>query len=139
MTDKISKRRRSANMAAIRSKDTTPELAVRRIVHALGYRYRLNRRDLPGKPDLVFGPSRKVIFVHGCFWHLHPKKSCRDARQPKSNQTYWTPKLTRNAERDLQHTTALQALGWRVLVIWDCETRFPVKLTAKVQRFLEHA
>jgi DNA mismatch endonuclease, patch repair protein len=126
-------------MAAIRSKDTTPERIVRRLVTALGYRYRLHRKDLPGKPDLVFGPRRKVIFVHGCFWHLHPKTSCRDARHPKSNTTYWTPKLTRNAERDRQHAASLRALGWRVLIIWDCETKFLVKLTAQIARFLDKA
>ena len=89
MADKISKTRRSANMAAIRSKDTSPELIVRRLVHSLGYRYRLHRHDLPGKPDLVFGPRRKIIFVHGCFWHMHPKANCLDARLPKSNTGYW--------------------------------------------------
>ena len=110
-------------MAAIRSKDTAPERAVRRVVTALGYRYRLNRRDLPGKPDLVFGPRRKVIFVHGCFWHMHPKANCLDARQPKSNTGYWSAKLTRNVARDAENVRKLQALGWRVLIVWDCETK----------------
>ncbi len=136
MTDKISKTRRSANMAAIRSKDTTPELIVRRIVHALGYRYRLHRRDLPGKPDLVFGPRRKVIFVHGCFWHMHPKANCRDARPPKSNTGYWTPKLARNIARDKQRATKLRRAGWRVLVIWECETKDTAKLASRVTKFL---
>jgi DNA mismatch endonuclease, patch repair protein len=137
MTDKLSPTRRSANMAAIRSKDTSPELAVRRLVHALGYRYRLHRRDLPGKPDLVFGPRRKVIFVHGCFWHRHPKSNCHDARSPKSNTDYWGPKLQRNAARDARNIAALRAAGWRVLVIWDCETKDARRLTSVVRRFLE--
>jgi DNA mismatch endonuclease, patch repair protein len=136
MTDTISKSRRSANMAAIRSKDTTPELIVRRLVTALGYRYRLHRRDLPGKPDLVFGPRRKVIFVHGCFWHLHPAKACLDARFPKSNKNYWTPKLNRNAARDQEHVAALRTLGWRVLIIWDCETRNTIKTANRLRNFL---
>lgn len=136
MTDKISKRRRSVNMAAIRSSGTKPELIVRRAVTTLGYRYRLHRKDLPGKPDLVFGPKRKVIFVHGCFWHMHPKAKCPDARLPKSNTAYWSPKLARNVARDRQHAKALKKLGWRVLVIWDCETRDPLKLGVRLTTFL---
>ena len=136
MTDSLSPARRSANMAAIRSKNTAPELIVRRIVHSLGYRYRLHRRDLPGKPDIVFGPARKVIFVHGCFWHMHPKKNCSDARPPKSNTGYWSPKLQRNVARDAEHVTALRKLGWGVLTIWDCETKDDVRLCARVRKFL---
>lgn len=109
---------RSANMRAIRSKDMLPELAVRRLVHKLGYRFRLHRTDLPGKPDLVFGPRRKVIFVHGCFWHSH---GCRAAHVPKSNLKYWLPKLKRNRSRDQDNLDRLSALGWDVLVIWECE------------------
>ncbi len=136
MTDSLSPARRSANMAAIKSKDMMPEMAVRKLVHALGYRYRLHRRDLPGKPDLVFGPRRKVIFVHGCFWHLHPKKNCRDARRPKSNASYWSPKLTRNTTRDAEHVAALRKLGWRVLVIWECQTIDAARLRARLKKFL---
>lgn len=136
MTDKLTPSRRSANMAAIKSKDTTPELAVRRIVSALGYRYRLHRRDLPGKPDLVFGPRRKVIFVHGCFWHMHPKASCLDARAPKSNTGYWTPKLLRNAARDAEHIANLKSLGWRALIIWECETRDEMRISNRISKFL---
>lgn len=123
-------------MAAIKSKDMKPELIVRRIVHALGYRYRLHRKDLPGKPDLVFGPRRKVIFVHGCFWHVHPKSTCLDARAPQSNTGYWSTKLARNVERDAAHIATLKALGWRVLVIWECETRDVATVTRRVRRFL---
>ncbi len=123
-------------MAAIQSKDTKPELIVRRLVHSLGFRYRLHARDLPGKPDLVFRPRRKVIFVHGCFWHLHPDENCLDARKPKSNKSYWGPKLTRNTQRDAEHITVLRARGWRVLVIWECETKKSAHLTKRLIRFL---
>ncbi len=112
-----------------------PEMAVRRMVHAMGYRYRLHRRDLPGKPDLVFGPRRAVIFVHGCFWHQH---NCRDGRQPKSNTGYWGEKLRRNVERDAQVRVALEADGWRVLVIWECETRDPEALKGRLEDFLSN-
>jgi DNA mismatch endonuclease, patch repair protein len=124
-------------MAAIRSKDTKPELIVRRLVHSLGYRYRLHARDLPGKPDLVLRPKRKVIFVHGCFWHLHPDKACLNARKPKSNKSYWGPKLSRNVKRDAEHIAALQADGWRVLVIWECETKVLASLKKRLMKFLK--
>ena len=136
MADKLSPSRRSANMSAIRSANTKPELIVRRLVTALGYRYRLHRKDLPGKPDIVFGPARKVIFVHGCFWHMHPKKNCSDSRAPKSNTGYWSSKLARNAARDRQNRQRLRALGWRVLTIWDCETKDDARLRARVRKFL---
>ena len=125
---------RSANMRAIRSKDMLPELAVRSLVHRLGYRFRLHRSDLPGKPDLVFPSRRKVIFVHGCFWHSH---ECKIAHVPKSNKDYWEPKLGRNRARDLQNVEALKADGWRVLVIWECKTRDARKLGLQLRRFLE--
>jgi len=96
--DKLTAERRSANMRAIRSKGTKPEMRVRRLIHTLGYRYRLHRKDLPGKPDLVFPGRRCVIFVHGCFWHQHA--GCREGRPPRSNSGYWTPKLSRTVERD---------------------------------------
>lgn len=136
MVDKLTPEKRSANMARIRSKNTRPELLVRRMLHAMGYRYRLHRKDLPGKPDLVF-PSRKaVIFVHGCFWHRHPDPSCKDAALPKTRIDYWTPKLTRNAERDKQHIEALEANGWKVLIIWDCETNSD-GLALRLRAFLD--
>jgi DNA mismatch endonuclease, patch repair protein len=124
---------RSANMRAIRSKDMLPELAVRSLVHRLGYRFRLHRSDLPGKPDLVFPSRRKVIFVHGCFWHSH---ECKIAHVPKSNKGYWGPKLARNKARDLQNAEALKAKGWKVLVIWECKTRNERGLSGQVRRFL---
>lgn len=105
-------------MRAVKSKDTTPEIQVRRFVHSLGYRYRLHRKDLPGKPDLVFPKLRKVIFVHGCFWHGH---TCnRGARMPKTNVDYWSTKIDRNRSRDEEHLKSLSVLGWKTLVVWEC-------------------
>lgn len=118
MVDKITPARRSENMRRIKSKGMKPEMVVRRLVHGLGYCYRLHRKDLPGKPDLVFGPRRSVVFVHGCFWHQH---DCRDGRVPSSNREYWELKLARNVERDRKTRQELEAAGWRVLVVWECE------------------
>lgn len=117
--DKLSVEKRSANMRAVRSKDTKPEMLVRRAAHALGYRYRLHRRDLPGKPDLAFIGKRKAIFVHGCFWHQH--EDCREASKPKSNEGYWSPKLARNVERDASNVAALHRAGWQTLIVWECD------------------
>jgi DNA mismatch endonuclease (patch repair protein) len=134
--DKLTPERRSENMRRIKSKDMKPELAVRRLVHGLGFRYRLHRKDLPGKPDLVFGPKRKVIFVHGCFWHGHELEGCLDARKPKSNTGYWNPKLARNKERDAERVTALEADGWKVLTVWECETKNEAAVKKRLRRFL---
>ncbi|MGR3467010.1 MAG: very short patch repair endonuclease [Shimia sp.] len=123
MADKLTPERRSANMAAIRAKGMKPEMAVRRLVHAMGYRYRLHRKDLPGKPDLVFGPRRKVIFVNGCFWHRHEDPDCKIARLPKSRLDYWLPKLERNVARDAAACKALEAAGWDVFEVWECQTK----------------
>jgi DNA mismatch endonuclease (patch repair protein) len=136
MVDTLDQARRSKNMAAIRSQDMKPELAVRKTAHRLGFRYRLHRRDLPGKPDLVFSKYNAVIFVHGCFWHQHPKKDCLDGRAPKSNTHYWAPKLARNIERDAKNQEDLQTMGWRVLVIWECETKDLEALGHRIQQFL---
>ena len=135
--DKLTPEHRSENMRRIKSKDMKPELLVRRMVHAMGYRYRLHRKDLPGKPDLVFGPRRKVIFVHGCFWHGHDDPSCPDRREVKSNQTYWTPKIARNRERDARQQAALKAADWKVLTLWECETRDKEALSARIKDFLQ--
>jgi DNA mismatch endonuclease (patch repair protein) len=124
-------------MRAIRSTGTTPELTVRRLAHALGYRFRLHRKDLPGRPDLAFIARHKVVFVHGCFWHQHPEESCSDARIPKSRTEYWLPKLARNAARDIKHIDDLQAMGWKVLVVWDCETKDPRRLALQLRKFLK--
>lgn len=119
---------RSEIMARIRSKNTTPELAVRQALHAAGLRFRLHRTDLPGRPDIVFPGRRTVVFVHGCFWHSHP--GCKRARIPGTRQEYWVPKLLRNVERDQAAAAALRSAGWRVLIVWECETRLPAALTA---------
>lgn len=126
---------RSANMRAIRSKGMRPELAVRQLVHRMGYRYRLHKKDLPGKPDLVFAPRRKVIFVHGCFWHAH--KNCKVAHTPKSNLEYWRPKLERNQARDEKNIENLAANGWKSLVVWECETKTQETLRNRLLDFLQ--
>lgn len=136
MADKLSAERRSENMRRIRSKGTKPEMLVRRLVHGMGYRYRLHKKGLPGKPDLVFASRRKVIFVHGCFWHGHELDTCLDGRAPKSNTGYWAPKLARNKERDAVNLAALKAAGWQTLVIWECETRDESALAARLRAFL---
>lgn len=123
-------------MAAIRSKDMKPERIVRSLVHGMGYRYRLHRKGLPGKPDLVFGPKRKVIFVHGCFWHQHEDPTCKIARKPKSNLGYWNEKLSRNVNRDQRNQAELEGQGWSVLIIWECETKDAEALKAELKRFL---
>lgn len=121
-------------MRAVKSKNTTPELVVRRMLHSLGYRYRLHRNDLPGKPDLVFGSRKKLIFVHGCFWHGHDCK--RGNRQPKTNAEYWRRKIGRNRERDSETQSALAAAGWNVLIIWECETKDADVLLSHLVDFL---
>lgn len=113
-------------MSRVKSKDTTPELAVRRVAHSLGLRFRLHRKDLPGTPDLVFPKRHVALFVHGCFWHQHPK--CKRARIPGTRREYWVPKLQRNVDRDRKSRKKLKRLGWTVVVIWECQTREPLKL-----------
>lgn len=133
--DIVSSEKRSRMMAGIKGKDTKPELVVRKLVHGMGFRYRLHRKDLPGSPDLVFPRLKKVIFVHGCFWHRHP--GCRFAYTPKSNTRFWLDKLEGNARRDALVLTALDALGWKVLIVWECEVSDLPALTRKVSLFLE--
>lgn len=135
--DKLTPQERSDNMRRIRSKGMKPELDVRRLVHGLGYRYRLHVESLPGKPDLVFPQRRKAILVHGCFWHQHPSGSCKIVRKPKSNKTYWAKKLKDNMTRDARHMTLLRKAGWRVLVIWECQTTNLDALARRVTTFLE--
>ncbi len=125
---------RSALMARVRSKNTRPELIVRRIVHRLGFRYRLHRRDIPGCPDLAFIRKRKLIFVHGCFWHSHP--GCALASMPASRPEYWAPKLERNRVRDEQVLSRLRASGWAVMLVWECETRDTALIADRVISFL---
>lgn len=121
-------------MRAVRGRDTTPEMAVRRMVHGMGYRFRLHRKDLPGRPDLVLPRLRSVIFVNGCFWHRH--EGCRRATLPKANSTFWREKLERNANRDSSNVCALQGAGWNVLVVWECEANDPSRLEQMLRSFL---
>lgn len=132
--DKVSAKKRSSKMAAVRSKDTLPEKIVRQSTHRLGYRYRLHCNRLPGNPDLVFPRLRAVIFIHGCFWHQHLQ--CRRGRLPKSNLDYWRPKLARNVERDITAVSALRSDGWRVMVVWECETKDLKSLKHRLMHFL---
>lgn len=133
--DTLSPKDRSSRMSLVRSKDTAPEMVVRRLTHGMGYRYRLHEKALPGKPDLVFRSRRKVIFVHGCFWHRH--NGCALARLPKSKLEFWIPKLDRNRERDNENLVKLKESGWDVLVIWECETRDAALLRERIREFLE--
>jgi len=133
--DKLDPQRRSENMRRIRSKNTKPEILLRSLLHRQGYRFRVHRKDLPGKPDIVFAGRRKVIFVHGCFWHQHP--GCREGRIPASRQDYWHPKLTRNQARDAAAMESLAGLGWEILFVWECEIeQFPAETLGKVRDFL---
>ena len=132
--DVLTKVERSKVMASVRSRDTKPEIAVRKMTHRMGYRYRLHIRELPGCPDMVFKSRRKVIFVHGCFWHLH--KNCPNNRMPKSRQDYWRPKLERNAERDKQVRNKLRRMGWGSMVAWECQLANPSKLQRRISEFL---
>jgi DNA mismatch endonuclease (patch repair protein) len=121
-------------MQAVRGKDTAPEMVVRRLVHSMGYRYALHAKKLPGKPDLVFVSRRKIIFVHGCFWHKH---NCRHGRiSPDTNTDYWNGKRERNAERDKEQIKSLRKDGWKVLVLWECWTRETESLRKRLEAFL---
>ncbi len=126
MVDIVDPQRRSAIMARIGPRDTTPELAVRSMAHRMGCRSRLHRKDLPGRPDLVFSGQRLAVFVHGCFWHQH--SGCRNATMPKTRPEFWQSKLSGNVERDRRNCEQLERIGWRTLVIWECETEDPARL-----------
>lgn len=134
MTDVVDSAQRSEIMRRVRSKDTGPEMAVRRLVRQLGFGYRLHDKTLPGKPDLVFRGRKKVIFVHGCFWHGHD--CARGARTPKANKAYWQEKIARNAQRDTLNLSAIAAEGWKALVIWECEIKDQESLAHKIKLFL---
>lgn len=125
---------RSRTMRAVKSKNTTPEIVVRKLVHALGFRFRLHGKHLPGSPDIVFPGKSKVIFVHGCFWHGHTCE--RGARVPKTNTTYWIAKVSRNKLRDKNAVCSLRKAGWRQLTVWECELRRPENLKRKIEKFL---
>jgi DNA mismatch endonuclease (patch repair protein) len=121
-------------MRKIKDKNTSPEIAVRRLIRSLGFGYRLYDKYLPGKPDLVFKGRKKVIFIHGCFWHQH--SGCNVSHIPKSNHTYWIPKLQKTKERDKKHRQELESLGWAVLLIWECELREMETLKERILYFL---
>lgn len=125
---------RSLNMAAIRGRDTSPELAVRKILHRLGYRFRLHRSDLPGSPDIVLPRYRTVIFVHGCFWHRHP--GCRFTTNPKTRREFWEDKFRRNVERDSRQQAELSEINWLSIIVWECELREPEVLAKRVEALL---
>ena len=134
MVDTRTREQRRRIMRAVGSRDTVPEWAVRKFLHKLGYRYRLHRKDLPGKPDLVFPARNKVIFVHGCYWHAH---GCRYGRPPKSRLEYWLPKLDENKRRDAEKTKQLETMGWKVLTVWQCETKDMESLALTLCNFLD--
>jgi DNA mismatch endonuclease (patch repair protein) len=133
--DSLSPKERSEIMARVRSKNSRPEMLVRRRVFALGYRYRLHQKSLPGCPDIVFRPRHKVIFVHGCFWHRHAR--CALARMPKSRLDFWKPKLEGNKRRDARNERALARKGWKVLTIWECQLGETERLDLAIRRFLD--
>ena len=133
--DRAPDAQRRRTMRAVKAKDTKPEMIVRRIAFGLGRRFRLHRKDLPGAPDLVFARDRRLIFVHGCFWHGHSCK--RGARTPKANRAYWEAKIARNVARDSATLARLDAMEWRTLVVWECETRDRTTLTARLAKFLD--
>jgi len=138
--DRLTSEQRSEVMSRVRGKDTRPELEVRRAAHALGLRFRLQRRDLPGSPDIVFPKARVAIFVHGCFWHQHP--GCKRASMPATRTEFWQTKLRRNVERDRRAIEALSALGWKTAVIWECETRSKEAICGRLRELFylhEHA
>ncbi len=132
--DTVPADKRSEIMRRIKSKDTKPEIIVRRLVHSLGFRYRLHSKKLPGNPDIVFPKTRKVIFVHGCFWHQHD--GCKSSHIPKTRQEYWVPKLAQTVRRDRESQLKLRELGWDILVIWECGIRDIQRVTEVITKFL---
>ncbi|MSR13234.1 MAG: DNA mismatch endonuclease Vsr [Gammaproteobacteria bacterium] len=135
MIDTLTPSERSARMALVKASNTKPEIAIRKLVYALGYRYRLHDKKLPGTPDLVFSSKKKIIFVHGCFWHRHA--SCKLARLPKSRLGFWLPKLESNRKRDLVSKRALKRMGWQVMIIWECQAGRTTWLGRQLSEFLE--
>ena len=126
MTDSVSPKKRSEIMRSVGSQNTRPEVATRRLLHGLGYRFRIHRRDLPGTPDIVFPSRKKVIFVHGCFWHQHD--GCSKARMPKSRTHFWEEKFRRNRARDVRNVSDLREVGWMAAIVWECEIKRPTRL-----------
>jgi DNA mismatch endonuclease, patch repair protein len=137
MTDVLTKNQRSYCMSRIRGKDTTPEIYVRKIVFSMGYRYRLHVQNMPGSPDLVFPAMKKVIFVNGCFWHLH---KCRLGNVfPNTNRQFWRKKLMNNKARDIKNISLIRRSGWKVLIVWECEIKVPGKIIRRLLRFLSNS
>lgn len=135
MADVLTKEQRRLNMSRVRDKDSHPEKYIRTMIHRLGYRFRLHRRDLPGKPDLVFPSRRKVIFVHGCFWHVH---NCSKGRsEPKTNSEFWLAKRQSNVERDMRNIHSLEEMGWKALIVWECQIKKLPHLDQIIKHFLE--
>lgn len=134
MADKLSAEKRSWNMSRIKGRDTKPEIAIRSLLHRMGYRFRLQRKDLPGKPDIVLPKYKTAIFVHGCFWHAH---GCKDSGIPKTNTEFWQKKLADNVQRDARKQQELQDSEWNVLVIWECQLKHPLELAESLQEALD--
>ena len=134
MTDVFSQEKRSWIMSRVKGRDTKPETLVRSFIFRMGLRFRLHRRDLPGTPDIVLPRHRKVVFVHGCFWHGH--KNCPRSKRPTTNEDFWNSKLDGNMERDKRYLRELRKTGWKVLIVWECETKSPGKLLRKLEGFL---
>ena len=135
MVDHLTKKKRSWNMSRIRSKDTKPEIIVRSLLHGMGYRFRLHGKDLPGKPDIVLPKYKTVIFVHGCFWHRH--KGCKRCTTPSTNKDYWLKKFERNIANDRMYKKMLKIKGWKVIIVWECETKMISKLKKRL-KFQKH-
>lgn len=137
MVDTLTKAERGKRMSLVRGKHTKPETRVRDLLRAMGFRFGLHARDLPGHPDIVFRSRKKVVFVHGCYWHRHAAKTCRLARLPKSRLEFWLPKLESNRLRDRRNQRALRSAGWRFFVVWECQLRHKEQLENRLRRFLE--
>ena len=135
MTDIVSKKRRSEMMSGIKGKDTKPEIATRKMMYKMGLRYRLHRKDLPGKPDIVLGTIKLAIFVHGCFWHRH--NQCKYSYSPKTRVNFWEKKFNDNVKRDINNRLALEELGWKSAVIWECQTKDPDDLKKNILNIIE--
>lgn len=136
MADRFTPEERSRIMAKVKGRNTKPEILVRRLLHRLGYRFRLHRKDIPGKPDIVLPRHRKIILVHGCFWHGH---DCKRGTRPEANADFWNAKIKKNMERDARNTEELRRLGWDVLILWSCEIKDSDKLAERLQCFIEQS
>ena len=135
--DKISPELRSENMRRIRSKNTIPEIRVRKLIYGMGYRYRLHWDKLPCKPDIIFPGRKKVIFVHGCFWHQHSDTNCNYVHKPKSRLNYWLPKLEKNKQRDIKNQNEIEKYGWKYFVVWECQISDTEEFKSKLYKFLD--